>query len=658
MLRLCRVLSVLVFLACVPAVAWAQAAKSDGEIEAARITRRIATLAGWPARVDFAISSRGNEAKTWFNEGILRLHALDAAAADRAFFRVTELEPDCAMAWWGLAMAHVENRVLARYYLEKAAEQRAQITPRERQWIAALETYLVEGTAEEDRRNHFVNALNRLATEYPADVEASAFLVRQLLDNRNAGMSVPFLPAIDALIAQMMEARPNHPIALYRVLLWERDQPERVAESVEIVTRLLADSPQACTAAGRVFERLSQPAKAIACLGAALEMMRKRSVADRLALLAVPGYLETTDLLIGQLRGVRRSGEALALARHLIELPSAVASDALATIAGGAGMERMEAAGPSAAPFESSNADATATGQRRLLEILLAEQRWDEIRTAVRHGYLVSANPEIQARRAHAMGLLGFAQRDAQGGETQIQALEQLGDQLRRIPVGHTRNEKRQAIQSLLTTLATELASHRGDAAGAKPPRGSVPATPISSEVASQSAATWTPELAPPLQLPDQHGNPITLTQFDGRPLLLVFYRGAGCPHCIEQLAAIAPLNAEFEQAGITVLGISTDTVEGLQESFKAVGAKTALPFQLVSDHPLAAFRSYHAVAAPADQALHGLFLVDAHRRVLWQNISVEPFMSVKALLAEAKRTLPLWAESPPSTRRKAVVSH
>jgi peroxiredoxin len=126
-----------------------------------------------------------------------------------------------------------------------------------------------------------------------------------------------------------------------------------------------------------------------------------------------------------------------------------------------------------------------------------------------------------------------------------------------------------------------------------------------------------------------------------------VFYRGAGCPHCIEQLGALAPLNPEFQREGITLFGVSTDTVEGLLGSYNAVGAKTALPFQLVSDHALATFRDYGAIDARTRGALHGLFLIDGQGRIVWQSISAEPFMAVKSLLAEARRTLPLWAAEP-----------
>ena len=218
--------------ACVPAFSCAQE-KPEGELEDALIIRSPVSLVAGPAAAEFPIACRGQETQAYFNQAVVALHSLDAKAADRSFYQAALLEPDCAMAWWGLAISNIENRVLARHYLDKAAVHAARGSEREGRWLAVLERFLQEGASEEDRRNQVAQALSRIATQNPADHEAAAFLVRQLVSNRDAGMPVPLLAAVDALIAQVLRERPNHPIALYRLLLWEREQPERVAEMIE-----------------------------------------------------------------------------------------------------------------------------------------------------------------------------------------------------------------------------------------------------------------------------------------------------------------------------------------------------------------------------------------------------------------------------------------
>ena len=129
--------------------------------------------------------------------------------------------------------------------------------------------------------------------------------------------------------------------------------------------------------------------------------------------------------------------------------------------------------------------------------------------------------------------------------------------------------------------------------------------------------------------------------------MLFVFYLGAGCPHCIEQLRSLAPLKEGFERAGIAVVAVSTDSVEGLVDTFKVTGAADAIPFQLLSDQAETAFRAYGAFDCLKQKPLHGSFLVDAHGGIIWQNVSPEPFMATRLLLSEAIRVLSLGDELP-----------
>lgn len=629
-----------------PVAAWAQETIL-GEAEDLRITRPPVELVQSGAEVEFAIACRERGTQAYFNQGVAMLHALDAKAADRAFYEAAVREPDCAMAWWGLAMANSENRVLARYYLDKAATLAARGPESERAWVAVLERYLQDGASESDRRRHAVEALSRIATEQPKNPEAAALLVRQLVSNRDAGMPVPLPAAVDALIGEVLRERPRHPIAVYRLLLWEKEQPQRVADAIEPVRRLLPGALRVQTAAGRIYTRLQKSAEAIECYKASLVLARERMATERVGPLEIPGYVENLDLLIAQLRSEGHVKDAVALARHLIELPAVARSDESADDAATA-MERMAGGSAATAPFESSNAEATTVGQRHLLGALLEDQRWDELAAAAKSAYSESTRPDVQGMRIHALGMAEFARGDAAGLQAQRDALAAVFSQTRLTTTGHGGGGQREAVLGQLQALGRELEQClKTLEAAPEADSGAKPAARRDARAGTGLAIDLAPAPAPRWALPDQHGRRIEPER--NRPMLLVFYRGAGCPHCIEQLAALAPLTAEFEEAGFRVIGVSTDTVEGLRESYSAVGAKTALPFPLVADHGLATFREFGAYDLRAKKALHGLFLIDARGSIRWQSISEEPFMAVKALLAEARRTLPLW-NSPPAT--------
>ena len=52
----------------------------------------------------------------------------------------------------------------------------------------------------------------------------------------------------------------------------------------------------------------------------------------------------------------------------------------------------------------------------------------------------------------------------------------------------------------------------------------------------------WNPQAAPPLEVSGSDGKPIRLSDYHGRPVLLVFYLGGGCLHCVEQLRLLAQI--------------------------------------------------------------------------------------------------------------------
>ncbi len=151
----------------------------------------------------------------------------------------------------------------------------------------------------------------------------------------------------------------------------------------------------------------------------------------------------------------------------------------------------------------------------------------------------------------------------------------------------------------------------------------------------------WTPPAAPDFALPDQNQNSISLSDYRGKPLILVFYLGAGCLHCTEQLTAMADRYADFEKAQLPILAISTDDVSKLKDS-QANYTKGKIPFPIVSDAPKEIFKKFTAHDDFEDQALHGTFILDDQGRILWSDISADPFMEIDFLIKESKRLLSL----------------
>ena len=85
---------------------------------------------------------------------------------------------------------------------------------------------------------------------------------------------------------------------------------------------------------------------------------------------------------------------------------------------------------------------------------------------------------------------------------------------------------------------------------------------------------------APDFELPDQAGEPVSLSALRGRTVVLYFYPKAGTPGCTTQACSIRDREAEYAAAGVTVLGVSPDPLAKV----KKFHDKRDLNFTLLAD--------------------------------------------------------------------------
>jgi peroxiredoxin Q/BCP len=123
---------------------------------------------------------------------------------------------------------------------------------------------------------------------------------------------------------------------------------------------------------------------------------------------------------------------------------------------------------------------------------------------------------------------------------------------------------------------------------------------------------------APNFELPDQYGRAVKLSDFRGQPVVVYFYPKAATPGCTTQACGVRDHQADYEEAGAVVLGISPDTVAKV----KKFHDKEGLNFALLADegHHVA-----DAYGVWAEKSLYGktyfgnertTFIVDPDGRV------------------------------------------
>jgi len=87
-------------------------------------------------------------------------------------------------------------------------------------------------------------------------------------------------------------------------------------------------------------------------------------------------------------------------------------------------------------------------------------------------------------------------------------------------------------------------------------------------------------DTAPEFTLPDQQGDPVTLSDLRGKAVVLYFYPKADTPGCTTQACGVRDHRADYERAGAVVLGVSPDPVKAISK----FDQKYDLGFPLLAD--------------------------------------------------------------------------
>ncbi len=87
-------------------------------------------------------------------------------------------------------------------------------------------------------------------------------------------------------------------------------------------------------------------------------------------------------------------------------------------------------------------------------------------------------------------------------------------------------------------------------------------------------------QIAPPVSLPRDGGDTVSLSDYAGQAVVLYFYPRDDTPGCTIEASGFTDMAAEFSAAGVVVLGVSKDSVKK-HDKFRD---KYALSVPLLSD--------------------------------------------------------------------------
>ncbi len=145
----------------------------------------------------------------------------------------------------------------------------------------------------------------------------------------------------------------------------------------------------------------------------------------------------------------------------------------------------------------------------------------------------------------------------------------------------------------------------------------------------------WEPYAAPGLDVKDSSGKRVTLSEYRGRNVMLVFYLGQECPHCMRQLHDIGNRKADWDRLDTVVLAVSSAAPDQNAAGLKAFGD---LPVRLLSDDSKQNARRFHSYDDFEEMELHSTILIDREGRVHWARTGGEPFSDMAFLVSQLER--------------------
>ncbi len=218
-------------------------------------------------RADFKTSC-SEKLRPEFNLAIQLLHSFEYDEAEKAFAKVIDQEPGCAMAYWGVAMAnfHPLWTPPSEAELKKGAQaielaQSLRPTGREAAYIEALAAFYQnwQTTDHRSRCLNFEKGMEQLYTHYPQDKEAAVFYALTLNAAADpADKSFSKQKKAGEILQALYPGQPNHP-GIVHYLIHTYDYPELAEKGLMAARKYASVAPSSAHALhmpSHIFTRL------------------------------------------------------------------------------------------------------------------------------------------------------------------------------------------------------------------------------------------------------------------------------------------------------------------------------------------------------------------------------------------------------------------
>lgn len=247
------------------------------------------TIPALPAKIieglgdlHYPVTTTSLKAQEFFEQGLRLIYAFNHWEAIQAFRTARDLDPECAMAYWGLALAFGPNlndwnpqdrERLAFEAITKAQGKKGRVSQVEKDLIDALATRY-DGKAYENRdslNQAYAAAMIKLASKYQNDAEVQTLAADAIMNTmpwdywQKNGAPKPATAQAQNILEVTLKKFPSHPGAhhLYIHLVEASPTPELALESAEFLENAMPAAGHIVHMPAHIYVRIGHYSRSI-----------------------------------------------------------------------------------------------------------------------------------------------------------------------------------------------------------------------------------------------------------------------------------------------------------------------------------------------------------------------------------------------------------
>ena len=233
------------------------------------------------------ITTNNKYVQRYFDQGLTIDFAFNHAESARSFRAGQTLDPNCAMCFWGEALALGPNinvtsngsvimadqeRLAAYAAIQKAVSLKNKVSEKERDFIDALATRYNGDTASPRGPLDlaYAEAMRELSHKYPEDDDAASLFAESLMNTMpwdywiDAYNPKPLTVEAIEILEKVMARNPRHPMALHLYIhaVESSSQPERAEAAADILLDLVPGAGHLVHMPSHIYWRVGRYADA------------------------------------------------------------------------------------------------------------------------------------------------------------------------------------------------------------------------------------------------------------------------------------------------------------------------------------------------------------------------------------------------------------